>query len=293
MRRVKIWAALLCALLLATCAPAPKTTGPALWRLTDADSEIYLLGTVHVLPPDLAWKTPAIARAFARADTVWFETPTDDASGRTIAEIVARDGVNPRGVTLSSQLAPEDRARLARVAASLGVPLAALEPYRPWMAALQLSLAKLTRQGHAASSGVEQALEKDAAAQKKGVAYFETVEEQIAIFTTLSPAAQRAFLTTTLRQIEDEKDETAEADRLWASGQADALARLIGGEIEEAGPETAEALIYARNARFAARIDALMKGHGRAFVAVGAAHMAGPRGVPALLRAKGYAVEGP
>ena len=293
MPRVKFWAALACALLLAACAAAPKAGGPALWRLADADSEIYLLGTVHVLPPGLAWKSAAIDRAFRRADTVWFETPTDEASGRAIAAIVARKRLNPRGVTLSSQLALEDRARLARVAAAFGVPMAALEPCRPWIAALQLSLAKLTQQGHAASAGVEQALESDAAAQKKRVAYFETVEEQIAIFTNLSPQAERAFLTTTLRQIEENADETDKLDRLWATGDATELGKLIAGEIEEAGPETAEALIYARNARFAARIDALMKGHGRAFIAVGAAHMAGERGVPALLRAKGYTVEGP
>ena len=293
MRRVKIWAALACALLLAACALAPRAGGPALWRLADADSEIYLLGTVHVLPPGLDWKSPAIAAAFKHADTVWFETPTDDTAGRAIAAIVAEKGVNRRGVTLSSQLAQEDRARLARVAASLGVPMAALEPCRPWIAALQLSLAKLTRQGHASSSGVEHALESDAVAQHKRVAYFETVEEQIAIFTSLSPRAERAFLTTTLRQIEEDTDETDRLDRLWARGDAAELGKLIAGEIAEAGPETAEALIYARNARFAAKIDELMKGHGRAFIAVGAAHMAGERGVPALLRAKGYAVEGP
>ena len=80
---------------------------------------------------------------------------------------------------------------------------------------------------------------------------------------------------------------------MWAAGDAAGLGKMIASDIEEAGPETAEALIYARNARFATRIDGLMKGSGRAFVAVGAAHMAGERGVPALLRAKGYTVEGP
>lgn len=290
---VRTLLALACAVALSACAPKPVMQGPALWRLADADSEIWLMGTVHVLPKGLRWKSPAIEAAFARADTIWFETPTDDVAGARIDAIVARDGVNPAGVTLSSQLDPDTLERLARVAASLGVPLAALEPTRPWLAALQLSLAQLAKEGHAAEYGVENILEAEANAAGKQRAYLETVEAQMAIFPGLSRDAELLFLRTTLRQIEEDDGASAELNRLWASGDAEGFARLTQKLIDEAGPETAEALIYARNARWAEQIDALMDGEGRAFVAVGAAHMVGEKGLPALLRAKGFVVEGP
>jgi uncharacterized protein YbaP (TraB family) len=280
------------AVALAACAPVAPA-GPALWRLSDADSEIWLLGTVHVLPKGLDWKSPAIRDAFAKADTIWLETETDAAAGQRIAAIVARDGVNPPGVTLSSRLGDADRVRLARVAAALGVPLTALEGQRPWLAAVQLSLAQLAREGHSAEYGVEQALEADARRAGKQRAYFETAEEQMAIFSGLTPEAEVGFLVATLRQIEEEKDASRQMDRLWADGDATGFAAFAQKLIDEAGPETAEALVYARNARWAARIDALMAGEGKAFVAVGAAHMVGERGLPALLRAKGHQVEGP
>ncbi len=293
MRRVTMWLGMVCAAFIAACAPAPQNNGPALWRLADADSEIYLLGTVHVLPATLQWKSARMVEAFQRADVVWFETPTDEAAARKIAAIVARTGLNPPGLTLSSQLAPQDRARLLRVAASVGVAPQTLEPLRPWLAGLQLSLALLNKKGHTPDAGVEHALAVDAAALGKPIAYFETAEEQMAIFATLSPQAERDFLTTTLRQIEEDADDTETLNRLWASGDTVELDRLIAQLTDEAGPEVAEALIYARNARFAARIDTLMNGKGRIFVAVGAAHMTGERGLPAQLRARGYAVEGP
>lgn len=286
--------AIVCALALAMCAPrAADPRGPALWRVSDADSEIWLLGTVHVLPPDLRWKTPAIEAAFARADTIWLETPLDAAASARIAALVARDGANPPGVTLSAQLAPEDRGRLSRVARALGVPVASLEPSRPWLAALQLSLAQLAKAGHSADAGVEQVLEADAAAQGKARAYLETAEQQMAVFSTLSQAAQVQFLRATLRQIEEEDGAVAEIDRAWANGDMAAFERLAAPMLAEAGPETAQALIHARNARWAGQIETMLAGEGRAFVAVGAAHMVGAQGLPALLRGRGHPVEGP
>lgn len=292
MARVRTVLALFCAALLLACSARPDD-GPALWRVSDADSVIYLFGTVHVLPRDLAWKSARVKAAFAAADTIWFETPTDDAAGARIAAIVAETGANPPGVTLSSQLGAEDRARLTRVAASLGVAPATLEPARPWLAALQLSLALLVSQGHDPVAGAERVLEADAAAAGKRTAYFETAQEQMAVFGALSPEAERRFLRATLRQIEAEADAVAEMDRLWASGEAEKLGNLVAAMIEEAGPEVAEALIWRRNEAWAMRIDEVMEGEGVAFVAVGAAHMSGSRGLPSLLRAKGHRVDGP
>jgi uncharacterized protein YbaP (TraB family) len=101
-----------------------------------------------------------------------------------------------------------------------------------------------------------------------------------------------AFLERT-RQIEEEADSTDEMDRLWVRGDVATLGRLLQRQIDEAGPEVADALIYRRNAAWAREIDAMMRGRGRVFIAVGTAHLTGDGGVPALLRARGYTVDGP
>lgn len=292
MKPSNLCAALLAGVMLAGCAPRPAA-GPALWRLADADSEIWLLGTVHVLPRGVQWRTPRIDAAFNAAEAVWFEARTDEAAAAEIAALVTTLGANPPGVTLTSLLAPQEKARLERVAKSVDLDPAALETSRPWIAALQLSLALLVKQGADPNSGVETALEADAARRGKKTEYFESAALQMHIFADLPPAAEKRFLLATLRQIEEEADTTDEMDRLWASGRVDELGKLLQRQIDEAGPEVAEALIDRRNAAWTAEIDAMMQGKGRIFIAVGTAHLTGVGGVPARLRARGYAVEGP
>jgi uncharacterized protein len=191
-------------------------------------------------------------------------------------------------------LDPADSARLDRVAGSLpSVSKEALQAARPWLAALQLSLALTASQGHAAEQGVERQLEADAARLNKPTRYLETAEQQIQVFSGLSPEGEVRFLSATLRQIEEEADETAAIDRLWVSGEVDALAAALNRMIGEAGPELAQALLYDRNRRWADTIETLIHGKGEVFVAVGAAHLAGPNSVVDVLRQRGFSVEGP
>lgn len=270
--------------------PAPT---PAIWRLQDADSEIWLFGTVHVLPPDLAWRSPAIDAALGRAELVVFETPTNAAAQAEVARVVAEAGMAPAGATLSQRLAPEDAARLARVTKALGVDAKALDGLRPWLAALQLSLRYVARQGHDPDSGVERVLEAEA--DKRGLPrrYLETPESQIRLLADLPRADEERFLVATLRQIEEDADTIDEMDEAWARGDVDRLGALLTEDIREAGPEVYAALLTRRNAAWTREIDTMMQGKGRIFIAVGAAHLVGADGVPAMLRAKGYTVEGP
>jgi hypothetical protein len=286
--------ALAAVVLLCACAPKADTGGPAMWRLTDADSEIWILGTVHVLPGALKWRTARIDKAFRDADVVWFEAATEGEDvARELAALVQRVGVNPPGVTLSSRLTVEEKARFETVARSVDIDPAALEGARPWLAALELSMAMLVKQGADPDAGVESVLEAEAARLGKSVSYFETAAQQMHFLADLSPEAEMRFFVSTLRQIAEDAGQNEVMDDLWANGRVDELGALLNEMIGEAGPEVADAIIYRRNAAWSERIDAMMQGKGRIFVAVGAAHMTGPRGVPALLRAKGYTVEGP
>jgi uncharacterized protein YbaP (TraB family) len=271
----------------------PTGAGPALWRLSDADSEIWLFGTVHILPPDLKWRTERIDRAFAGAETIWFETPTDPAAQDKIAGLVSQLGLNPPGETLTGALSAADRARFQRIAASLKLDAAALERVRPWLAAIQITLAFVTSRGHDPKSGVETVLEAEAARLKKPTRYFETAEEQIRFLADLPPAVQANFLSATLRQIEEDGDTVQAMDAAWVAGDVKALEALLTRQLEEAGPEVYAALISDRNARWAKEIDAMMQGKGKVFIAVGAAHLSGKDSVQSMLRAKGYEVEGP
>lgn len=289
-RRFRSLPFLLCALLLAACAPAPR--GPALWRLSDADSTVYLFGTVHVLPPALNWRSARVDAAFADAETIVFEADVENPTP-AFAAMVREKGLLPAGRTLSSMLTPETRALLTRVALQSGVDAAALEPTRPWWAALQISVNYAIAAGGDPAAGVERVLSAEARAAGKPMRFLETPEAQIRALADLSPAAEMRFLETTLAQIAEGRADTDALDQAWASGDVAALARIANEDIAEAGPEAYEALLTARNRAWADQIVRMLEGSDDVFVAVGAAHLVGNDSVIALLRARGLPVEGP
>ncbi len=279
------------AFLLLTGCTSPA--GPALWRLSDADSEITLLGTVHMLPPSLKWRSAAIDKALAGADIVYFETETDEAAQGKIAGLVKTMGENPPGVTLTSLLDQSSQRELAAVCVKLKIDCAVLERARPWLAGVQLSVAFVTQQGQAAESGVEHVLEAEAKSAGKTRRYLETAEQQISFFATLPTPVEIGFLKSTMTEILQDNEETDAMTQAWARGDTKTLGGYLETMTTEAGPEIYAALIRNRNDAWADEIDGLMQGKGKIFIAVGAAHLLGPDSVPALLREKGYKVEGP
>lgn len=281
-------------LAVASCTPSAKQdANPALWRVSDADSEIYLFGSVHMLPPDLKWRTARIDKAFARADTVYFETPVTPEAGAEIAGLVERAGFLPPEQSLSDRLSADSKARLERVAAKLKLDPRGLERSRPWLAALQISLAMVEQQGQKAEAGVERVFEQELQGGQKARRYFETAEQQIGFLANLSDAAQDRFLAATLRQVEEEADAMDTLDAAWVTGDVAKLQQLLTSDLQEAGPEVYAAIIVNRNRAWAETLDKELEGEGVVFVIVGAAHLIGPEGVPALLAARGRTVEGP
>jgi uncharacterized protein len=287
----RCFAALLLAATLATC--APSASGPALWRITDADSEIWLFGSVHLLPSDLKWRTARIDAAFAGADELVFETDASDAGGAEMRRLAAALGRPANGPALSSRLDLATRARLARVLALEALDAQRLEPLRPWLAALTLSLTDAVRHGARQEAGVEAVLYAEALRTGKRLTFLETPEQQIRTLADLGEADQLRLLTATLRQIEEEPDSDAALNKAWAAGDVVRLDRLLRKESSEAGPAVYAALLSSRNARWAEAIARRLDGGGHIFIAVGAAHLIGPDGVVARLRARGIHVEGP
>jgi uncharacterized protein YbaP (TraB family) len=77
----------------------------------------------------------------------------------------------------------------------------------------------------------------------------------------------------------------------WEVGDDRALGRELVGELREEYPALYKVILKDRNAAWVDVVAREMDGSGVAFVAVGAAHLAGPDSVQTLLRARGYKVE--
>lgn len=279
---------------LAACAPAaPPAPAPAIWRISDADSEIWLFGSVHLLPPELDWRSAEVEAAFNGADEFVTETDTGPEAAASFAALAQRYGRLPADETLADRIGAAEAARLARLAAGLGIDPAALAAERPWLAALQLSYSYAVRAGQSPDHGVDTVLADDARRQGKRLTFFETPEQQIRVLADLPRDAEAHFLSLTMDQVEAGDDQMDVMDRAWVSGDTATLERLLAAEWRESGDAVHDALILRRNRAWAENIEQRLHGSGRAFITVGAAHLLGEGSVVALLRERGVRVEGP
>ena len=275
-RRLKSALVGLVALLAAGAAQAQ----PPVWVAKDADSELVLFGSVHVLPPGLDWEPPALARALAAADDVWFELPVDAATEAETARLATELGVLPPDQSLFKLLTPKDAERLARVTAMYQVSPAVVDRLQPWLAEIALAGGAYRQAGADAASGVEKTLAAAARPQAERRA-FET------------PAEQIASLRQTLEEMETKPDQFVALVRAWMDGDVATLDREAIAEMRKAAPTLFRILVTDRNVRWTQVLDQRLKGHGRTVVVVGVGHLIGPGGVPARLRALGYSVTGP
>jgi uncharacterized protein len=270
-------------------APAIQGDGPALWVIRDEDSTLYLFGSVHVLRPTTGWASPRVNAAFDSASDIWFEisNPDDQAA---IAPLVQQYGLSPQ-TPLSTRLTAEEFAELDVAARTIGATAAQLEPMKPWLVALSLSVAPLVKAGYDPKSGVELALKARAEAAGKTIHGFETLEDQIGMLATLPDDVQTDFLRETLKDYEKAVTLLDSMVTSWAEGDVPALARLVVDDMRAASPELYKVLLVDRNTDWADQIQAQLEGCGTAFIAVGAAHLAGPDSVQAILKSRGVTVE--
>ncbi|WP_284878467.1 TraB/GumN family protein [Brevundimonas sp. MEB006b] len=274
----------------APAVPAPiQGEGPALWVVKDADSTLYLFGSVHVLRPTTGWASPRVEAAFDSASDIWFEisNPDDQAA---IMPLIQQHGLSPE-TPLSSRLTPEENAELDAAAQAMGASAAQLQPMKPWLAALSLSVAPLIKAGYDPKSGVELVLKARAEAAGKPIHGFETIDKQIGILAGLPDDVQLVFLRETLKDYENAATKLDEMVEAWARGDVATLDRVTIMEMKEASPTLYQAILVDRNTDWANQIQTLLEGSGTAFIAVGAAHLTGDDSVQAILQKRGVTVE--
>lgn len=275
------------ALLLAATAVAKAE--PAMWVIRDADSTIYLIGTLHLLKRGSDWNSAKVKTTVQESTELWLEIPDLDDKSQ-LSGLMAKFGMDPQH-PLSTKLDGNQRKRLEKVAAGYGIPAATLEPMRPWLAAVILSAGPLAKAGYDPNAGVERVLVAQAKAEGDQIKGLETAEDQFHALADLSDAEQVTFLTTTL---DDLDKDIALLDRLakaWVDGDIATIEHLGMDEMKQKAPAVYEKLLVRRNIAWSEKIAAMLKGSGVQQVAVGALHLVGPDSVQAQLAKRGIKVE--
>lgn len=289
----KGWArlALAAALPLAACAPraeAPAASGaprPAMWKLADEDTTIYLFGTIHLLPEGRTWRSPKMEEALSQSNELVLEVANlEDMVGA--AQAMQKLGMSP-GLPPIMKRVPEDkRAALKATIAETGLPEAVLDRLETWAAALMLLAVTFKRLGLDPELGVEKQITGPFKASGRTVTGLETLQEQMGFFDSMSEEAQRAFLVSTTEDSEHTRTRFRAMLDAWAAGDVKGMERTFN-DPQNMAPAMRQALLAARNVRWAEWLHARMARPGTVFVAVGAGHLAGDDSVQAALRRKG------
>lgn len=282
----------------AALAAAQATTGPgapAMWTLSDDDTTIYLFGTVHLLRPDISWRTAAFDAALSAADTVVFEVDMNSPEAqRAVATDFLARGMFQDGRTLKGVLGDEDEAIVSAAFDSIGMPMDAMNTFEPWLASVNLGVMKLVNDGYDPAAGVESVIEAEAKAAGKSFAFLETIAQQSDAFDLLPEDEQIALLYETAILLDESPKMLDMLVSEWAEGDVDGMSVLVASPDGVGFTDAAyQSLLVNRNRNWVPQIEAMLDAPGTVFIAVGAGHLAGPDSVITMLRAAGYAVEGP
>jgi len=271
---------------------ASAHAAPPVWVVKDGDSEMLLFGSIHVLPPGLAWRPAALDAGLKRADDLWFELPAGPAAEAEIARLATTTGILPPGQSLFTLLTPKDAELLIRAADGLGLDKTSLDRLEPWLAEVALAAAAYRAAGADTEHGVEKMVESTTPTRVRRAA-LETPAEQLSLFDQTPQAEQIASLNQTVRELRDDPDGYNKLVRAWMAGDAATLDREALEPLRKASPNVFRRLVTERNARWTIELDARLKGKGRTVVVVGVGHLVGSDGLPSRLRALGYSVTGP
>jgi uncharacterized protein YbaP (TraB family) len=262
---------------------------PAMWMVRDADSEIYLFGTLHMLNDgDASWRTPLFNDVYARAGTLWFEADVGDPD--EARALIDRYGVDPAR-PLTAKLNARTVRRLQPLLERERIPLSAVDSMRPWAAAMMLTVQPLLNRGYSMQKGADAVITDQAHGSTKQVRDFETVEDQMRMLATLPQEVEVQYLEDVIDgQVKPARDGRT-LQWAWEDGRLDLMAKWLVDDMRRHRPQLYRVLLKDRNEAWARALTVEMRGNGVELVNVGALHMIGKDGLPALLKARGFEVE--
>ena len=295
--------------LLAGCGPTkPKPSAGGshfLWKVSDGESHVWILGSIHFADSSFYPLPSAITKAFAESEELAVEiNVSDDSVSSAITENSINKGMLPDDERLPEKISPETWRKLDSLCAVWNFPSSMLLKMRPWFAAMTLSAVAIQRSGIDPSFGVDAVLLDSAAMRGMPIVGLETAEEQVGALADTSDGDSLGiyYLESTLREISELDSMVARITRAWKTGDDSLMVQVLKSSSQNSEKATArdslfekesEDRIYkTRNQKMAQGIGQFIKEKRKVFVVVGAAHLVlDETNVIELLRREGFKVE--
>jgi uncharacterized protein YbaP (TraB family) len=260
------------------------------WKVTGKTGVVYLVGSVHVLSADFYPVDPALDAAYKDADLLVEELDLAEMADPTSQMAMLSHGMLPSATPLDKVISPATYTLVSKRITDLGLPMEPFKLLKPWTIALMLQAVEWQHAGLDPELGLDKHFYDRAQTDQKSVQGLETTEFQISRFDGMTMAQQERLLAESLKDVDAEMANMTKLVSAWRAGDVPGVEHLVLTEIKD-DPMLYQRLLVDRNKTWLPKIEALFARRGHAFVVVGAAHLVGPDGVVAMLRAKGYKVE--
>ncbi|MBD8064903.1 TraB/GumN family protein [Devosia sp. PTR5] len=270
------------------CGVTAAEGAPALWKVSDGNSAVWLFGSVHVLPPNTEWRTPAFDHILAEAEKVYFETSVAPEAQPAILAATLGAGMATDGILLTDRLPADLSKSVRKLAARYDLPMASLLAMRPWFAAVTLSAAATAGSGFDLASGVDVQLQQEVSPERQG--FFETAQDQIGILAGPDDTAGVEMLRSMLGEIDDTAESMDGLVDAWLAG-THTLGELFMAEVGGYGDDLKQRLVDDRNRAWAGQISTMLARDEEALIVVGAGHLVDDISVVHLLEKRGYTSE--
>ena len=270
---------------------AAVTASPAWWQVKGVHGTVYLLGSVHVMKPDVSWENPRLKAALDASDVLYLEIANADDTA-AMAPLALQFGMDMEH-PLSSKISKDDVALLDTVAKGMGLPgESMLEPMQPWFVSATLEMAPMLKDGYDPASGIDLKMLAESKQEQKKVLGFETMSDQLHMMADVPQTEQVAMLHEQLTELDKAAKDMNDLVTAWEHGDVEQIAGIDNRELAVKHPAEYKRMVVDRNARWAAALDSLLKdpATGTVFVVVGAGHLAGPDSVLKMLEKDGYKV---
>lgn len=291
--RVLLCLAGVCAILNLVCAAQAAqadTDKHFLWSIRTRNNTVYLLGSVHFLKQDAYPLAEAVEKAYSDSEKIVFEADIDGGNSPELQAKMMNLGLYLNGHTLQQNVSVQTYNVLKEKVAAAGLPIAQFDRFRPWFAALMLTVIELQKMQFDPSYGVDAYFFRKAKQDGKQRIFLEPVEFQIDLFAKMGPREQESFLMQTMEDLGVIQSMVSDMVNSWQAGDVDTLGSILNMSFSE-HPDMYDRLMVQRNKTWVSRIEDLLNQDGNVLVVVGAGHLVGRENLLQLLTKKGYKIE--
>ncbi len=295
-RRALVLGVALAAWACATPVPLPEARDTGFLFLWEVEGDAgagtaHLFGSVHLARPDLRFD-PAVEAAFTEAAALVVELDLRNLTPAESAALVLQHGQLPLDQSLDQLVSAEAWAAFSDLVERHGQSAAFYRGFEPWVAMVTAMALLASEKDLDGESGVDRALLERAGDRE--VIELETVAFQLSLFDDLPMDQQVLMLETVVLQADASRDSVGLVYDAWRLGDTELMESMLLQEGDPTLTAIQQKIFADRNRSMVERIDALLRETDdtrRYFVVVGAGHMVGASGIPALLTERGYRVQ--